>query len=189
MQGHKRIGSIGAAAACVLAGGAIGISQSAAATKSSAHVTKKSDTRTLPKGGHPNFGAQFGGPGGGSVHSVSEVLDKAGTAYISQTTDSGTITSVDATADTITVKEGTSTVTYATPTITLASGADVTLDGSTSSLSALAAGDHVTITSSSDGTTVFATDASFHPAQRPGGNGGWGGPSSQGAPPSGSSAG
>jgi hypothetical protein len=178
MQGHKRIGSIGAAAACVLAGGAMGISQSAASTTSSAHVTKKSSTRAIPKGAHPNFGGQSGGPGGGSVHSVSEVLDKAGTAYISQTTDSGTITSVDATTDTITLKEGTSKVTYATPTITIASGADVTLDGSTSSLSALAAGDHVTITSSSDGTTVFATDASFHPAQGPGGNGGWGGPSS-----------
>jgi hypothetical protein len=189
MQGPKRIGSIGAAAACVLAGGAIGISQSAAATNSSSHVTKMSNTRTPPNGARPAFGAQSGGPGGGSVHSVSEVLDKAGTAYISQTTDSGTITSVDATADTITLKEGTSKVTYATPTITIASGADVTLDGSTSSLSALAAGDHVTITSSSDGTTVFATDTSFQPAQRPGGNGGWGGPSSQGAPPSGSSAG
>ena len=188
MQSHKRLGSIGAAAACVLAGGAIGISQSAAATKSSSHVTKKSSTRALPDGARPNFGAQSGGPGG-SVHSVSEVLDKAGTTYISQTTDSGTITSVDATADTITLKEGTSKVTYATPTITIASGADVTLDGSTSSLSALAAGDHATITSSSDGTTVFATDASFHPSQGPGGNGGWGGPSSHGAPPSGSSAG
>jgi hypothetical protein len=189
MQGHKRIGSIGAAAACVLAGGAIGISQSAAATKSSPDVAKMSSTHALPKGAHPNFGAQSGGPGGGSVHSVSEVLDKAGTAYISQTTDNGTITSVDATADTVTLKEGTSTVTYATPTITIASGADVTLDGSTSSLSALAAGDHVTITSSTDGTTLFATDASFHPAHGPGGNGGWGGPSSQGAAPSGSSAG
>jgi hypothetical protein len=189
MQGHKRIGSIGAAAACVIAGGAIGISQSAAATKSSARSTKMSSTRALPKGARPRFGASFGGPGGGPVHSVSEVLDKAGTAYISQTTDSGTITSVDATADTITLKEGTGTVTYATPTITVASGADVTLDNSTSSLSALAAGDHVTITSSSDGTTVFATDSSFKPAQRPGGNGGWGGPSSQGPPPSGSSAG
>lgn len=189
MQGHKRIGSIAAAAACVLAGGAIGISQSAAATKSSARSTKTSNTRVLPKGARPNFAAQIGGPGGGAVHSVSEVLDKAGSAYISQTTDSGTITSVDATADTITLKEGTSKVSYATPTITIASGADVTLDGSTSSLSALVAGDHVTITSSSDGTTVFATDASFHHAQGPGGHGGWGGPSSQGAPPSGSSAG
>ena len=189
MQGHKRIGSIGAAAACVLAGGAMGISQSTAATKSSASTTKMSNTRALPKGARPNFGGQPGGPGGGSVHSVSEVLDKAGTAYISQTTDSGTITSVDATADTITLKEGTSTVTYATPTITVASGADVTLDGTTSSLSALVNGDRVTITSSSDGTTVFATDASFRPAQGPGGHGGWGGPSPQGAPPSGSSAG
>jgi hypothetical protein len=189
MQGHKRIGSIAAAAACVLVGGAVGISQSAAATKSSASSTKMSNTRAHPKGARPNAGPPLGGPGGGSVHSVSEVLNKAGTAYISQTTDSGTITSVDATADTVTLKEGTSTVTYATPTVTIASGAGVTLDGNTSSLSALVAGDHVTITSSSDGTTVFATDASFHPAQGPGGNGGWGGPGPQGPPPSGSSAG
>jgi len=191
MHGYKRIGSIAVASACVLVGGAIGISQSAASTKSSARSAKMPNLRALPRGARPRgarpkFGARFGGPSGGSVHSVSEVLDKAGTAYISQTTDSGTITSVDATADTITLKEGTSTVTYATPTITIASDAAVTLDGSTSSLSALAAGDHVTITSSSDGTTVFATDASFRPAQGPGGNGGWGGgPGPHGAPPSG----
>jgi hypothetical protein len=47
---------------------------------------------------------QPGGRGGTSqqaVHSVSVVLDKAGTAYITQTTDQGTIESVDSSAGTI----------------------------------------------------------------------------------------
>jgi len=114
-----------------------------------------------------------------AVHSVEAVLNKAGTAYITQTDDSGTVTSVDATAGTITIKEGTSTVTYGTPTLTIPSGATVTLDGSSSSLEKLLAGDHVSVSSSSDGTTVFATDASFTPSGHgPGGGapGGWGGP-------------
>ena len=57
------------------------------------------------------------------------------------------------------------------------SGATVTLDGSSSSLEKLAAGDHVSISSSSDGTTVFATDSSFTGAGHgPGGPGAPGGP-------------
>ena len=109
------------------------------------------------------------------------VLNKAGTAYITQTEDHGTITAVDAGGGTITLKEGTSTVTYATPTITIPSGATVQLDGASSSLEKLKAGDHVSISSSSEGTTVFATDSSFQPGE---GHGPMGGPPQGAAPPS-----
>ena len=108
-----------------------------------------------------------------AVHSVEAVLNKAGTAYITQTEDNGSLTSVDATAGTITIKEGTSTVTYGTPTLTIPSGATVLLDGKTSSLGKLLSGDQVAVSSSSEGTTVFATDSSFTPSGHgPGGPGG-----------------
>jgi hypothetical protein len=168
------------AATCALAGAAAGISESSAATTKSA--TTKSTTRRAIRhdgAGFPGPGGA-GGPGGGAVHEVEEVLDKAGTAYISQTVDSGEVTALDTSAGTVTLKEGTSTVTYATPTITIPSGASVTLDGVSSSLEKLKTGDHATISSSSDGTTVFATDSSF----QPGGGHGWGGGPGQ-APPSG----
>jgi hypothetical protein len=166
MRIKRPVAAVAAASICAVAGGAIGISQSAAA----GHTTARHATRSMPRGGFPG-----GGPGGhghmgfdggpdGAVHAVAEVLNKAGTAYIAQTTDSGTITAVDSTAGTITLTEGTSTVTYATPTITIPASATVMLDGKTSSLADLAAKDHVTIISSSDGTTVFATDSSFQPA-------------------------
>ena len=72
-------------------------------------------------------------------------------------------------------------MTYATPTITIPSGASVMLDGETSSLEKLKAGDHVSISSSSDGTSVFATDSSFKPGE---GHGPMGGPPPGGQPPS-----
>jgi hypothetical protein len=126
------------------------------------------------------------------------VLNQAGTAYIAQTTDSGTSTSVDATGGTLTLKEGTSKVTDGSATITVPSGATVTLNGTTNSLSALVAGDHVVVTSSSDGTSGFATDGAFSTRPGPSGRDGWGSPGpqhpqgqagSQGPPSSSSSAG
>jgi hypothetical protein len=166
MQITRPVALIAAGSACALAGGAVGISQSAAAGHATAHRATRSTS-------HPRFPGAGGGPGDlggmggvgpfGAVHSVSEVLNKAGTAYIAETTDSGTITAVDSTSGTITLTEGTSKVTYGTPTITIPSSATVTLDGKTSSLADLAAKDHVTISSSSDGTTVFAIDSSFGP--------------------------
>ncbi len=111
---------------------------------------------------------------------MEAVLNKAGTAYIDQTVDDGEVTAVDTSAGTITLKEGTSTVTYGTPTITIPSGATVTLDGSSSSLEKLKAGDHASIASSSEGTTVFATDSSFTPGD--GGHGHWGPPPGGKAP-------
>ena len=113
-----------------------------------------------------------------AVHSTEVVLNKAGTAYITETEDWGTVTAVDSSAGTITVKEGTSSVTYATPTITIPSGATVTLDGKTSSLEKISSGAHVSIRSSSEGTEVFAMDSSFTPPA----HGDGGPPAAPGAP-------
>ncbi|HXD56118.1 MAG TPA: hypothetical protein VN618_15285 [Solirubrobacteraceae bacterium] len=138
MKRKKRIAAISLAATCALAGAAAGISQSTAATKSKTAASQgiRHSASGFPGGPHGGFGGP-GGPGSRAVHEVEQVLNKAGTAYISQTVDNGEITAVDASAGTITLKEGTSTVTYATPTITIPSGATVTLDGASSSLEKL----------------------------------------------------
>ena len=150
MRRNKRLGVVALACVCALAGAAVGIGQSSAASSS---------TRRAHAAGVWLMGRHGGPP----VHAVEVVPNKAGSAFITVTTDSGTITAVDAGAGTITLKEGTSSLTYATPTITVPSGATVLLDGKSSSLGALAAGDRVSISSSSEGTTVFATDSSFQP--------------------------
>jgi hypothetical protein len=176
MKRRKRVAAVSLAALSAVAGAAAGITQSSATSTK----TAKSSAKTVRHGTAGFPGGPQGGPGGRAVHEVEEVLNKAGTAYISQTVDNGEVTAVDSSARTITLEEGTSTVTYATPTIDIPSGATVTLDGASSSLEALKAGDHATISSSSEGTTVFATDSSF----TPGDGHGIGGPPS-GSPPSG----
>ena len=103
----------------------------------------------------------------GAVHSVSVVLNGKGDAFITQTTDSGTVQSVDTGAGTITIVEGVKGVTYKTVTLTIPSEATVVLDGKSSSLGSIVAEDHVVVSSSSEGTTVFAADSSFRPTEMP----------------------
>ena len=154
MKQTKTTRTVGVAALCVALGGAGGIASSGAATSTS---KKANATRA---GGHP------GGPGGRAVHEDAVVLNKAGTAFINATEDSGSVVSVS--GDQLTIKEGTASVTYKTLTLTIPSGATIKRNGSTAQLSALKAGDRVHVTKSSDGTTVFAADGSFRPAGGPG---------------------
>ena len=114
-------------------------------------------------------------------HAEEVVLNKAGTAFITETEDSGTVTSVS--GDQLGVKEAASNVTYKTVTLTIPADATVYRNGSKAALSDLKSGDHVHVSSSSDGTTVFAGDGSFRPG--PDGPHGHGGPP-PGAPPAGS---
>jgi hypothetical protein len=188
MKRRKRLVTLMVAAICALAGTAAGISQSSAAKNATA---RSSSTQAMPSGepggGRPGGNHGPGGPGG-EVHAVEVVLNKAGTAFVSETTDNGTIKEVDSSGGSITITEGTKTLTYGTPTITIPSGATVTLDGKTSTLSELKSGDQVRVSSSSDGTTVFATDSSFKPSDMGGGPGhGMGGPPPGASAPSGSS--
>jgi len=154
MKKPKSLRTIGVAALCVALGTAGGIASSGAATSK---AKKANSTRA---GGHP------GGPGGHAVHEDAVVLNKAGTAFITATEDSGTVVSVS--GDQLTIKEGTKSVTYKTLTLTIPSGATVNRNGSTAQLSAFKSGDRVHVTQSSDGTTVFGGDASFRPAGGPG---------------------
>ncbi len=183
MQKGTKVAVLVSASACALGGAAAGISQSAASSSSNGSSAKSAKPGQWAHGAREFGFPGHGGPGfGDEVHAVEVVLNKAGTAYITVTRDNGTITAVDAAAGKITLKEGTSSVAYATPTISIPSGSTVTLDGASSSLEKLKAGDHVSISSSSEGTTVFATDASFKPGPPPGGMGGAPGAPPQGAP-------
>ena len=150
---------------CVVLGAAGGIAGSMA---SSRHSSTNDPTRKLA------FAmGRFDGPGRGpAVHAEEVVLNRAGTAFITQTEDSGTVKSVS--GNDVTITEGIGNVTYKTATITIPSGATITRNGASAALSDLKAGDHVLLASSSDGTSVFAFDSSFRPSD-PGG--GWhGGP-------------
>jgi hypothetical protein len=166
MNRKRLIGSIAAAcaAAALTAGIAEGTTQSSGSTSSSS----SSVPAGAPGHGAPGGGGSGGGPGMQAVHSVSVVLDKAKTAYITQTSDRGTIESVDSGAGTIAIVEGTKSVPYKTATVDVPSSATITLDGKTSTLGALVAGDRVSVSSSSDGTVVMATDSSFRPEGGPG---------------------
>ena len=193
----KRIAAAGTLASVLAAAGIIGgIAESSASTTSQSPTTtttSQSATTTTSGAYTPGTGGRgFGhfGHGGfgarGAIHSVSVQPNQAHTGYVTVTTDNGTLKSVDTTANTVTLVEGIATSPYATPTIAVPTNASVTLDGTTSTLAGLAAGDHITIRSSSDGTsTVFATNASFSPARGPGGwGGGWHHGGGHGTPPS-----
>jgi hypothetical protein len=155
MKQTKSMRTVGVAALCVALGAAGGIASSGAATSTS---KKANASRQGPPRGGP--------PGGRAVHEDAVVLNKAGNAFINATEDSGTVVSVS--GDQLTIKEGTKSVTYKTLTLTIPSGATIKRNGSTAQLGDLKAGDHVHVTKSSDGTTVFAGDASFRPAGGPG---------------------
>lgn len=123
----------------------------------------------------------IGGPGGAPVHSVSVVPDKAGTSFITLTSDRGTVQSVDSGAGTITIVEGTKSATYKTLTLSVPSGAKIMRNGASASLGDIKAKDDVSIGSSAEGTTVFAMDSSFHLEH----GHGRGGPPGMGGPPPG----
>ncbi len=164
-----------ALAACAVAAAGAGIAQGSS-TKHASSKARAAHLASAPQG--PDAVA----PGGHAIHSVSVVLDKAGTGFITQTTDEGTIESIDSSAGTVTIVEGTKALTYKTVTLSVPADATVTLDGKTSSLSALAAGDRLSLSSSSDGTTAFASDSSFQPSGGPGGRVPGMAPPGQGAP-------
>jgi hypothetical protein len=167
MNRNRLIGSI--AAACAAAALTAGIAEgSGTTTTPSSTATQPSTTNGAATPGHDGHGGHGGppgghGPGGDAVHSVDVVLNKAKTAYITQTTDEGAVESVDSAGGTITLLEGTKALTYKTVTVTVPSGATIALDGKSSTLGALVAGDHVSVSSSSDGTDVMAMDSSFKP--------------------------
>ncbi len=183
---------IGAVAAiCALAAVTAAIAQGSGTTMSSSAKGKGATAHAAqapgsqgPPGAMGGPDGDMHGPDGGAVHSVSVVPDKAGTSFITLTSDRGTVKSVDSAGGTITIIEGTKSATYKTLTLTVPSGAKVTRDGKTASLAEVKAEDHVSVSSSTEGTTVFAIDSSFRPEHGPG----RGGPPGMGGPPPGQEA-
>ncbi|HUA73882.1 MAG TPA: hypothetical protein VL988_03915 [Solirubrobacteraceae bacterium] len=159
-------------AACAIAISVAAIAQGSSATKTKQSASKAGVAGSAPAGAPPGgtMGGMAGGPGGGAVHSVAVVPNKAGTSFVTVTSDRGKAQSVDANSGAITIAEGTKSATYKTVTLTIGSEATVMLDGKKASLAEIKAEDDVSVSSSSEGTTVFATDSSFKPSG-PGGAG------------------
>ena len=179
MQVSNRMRAGIAIVACAAVGAAGGIAGSAAAPgKKSA---KTSTTRTAPAGapGRPH-GPH--GPGGRAVHAEAVVLNKAGTAFITVTEDNGKVKSVS--GRDVTITEAIGSVTYKDVTISLPADAKILRNVKTAKADDLKANDRIHVSQSSDGTFVFAADASFRPG--PGmGRGHHRGPGPGGPPPGG----
>jgi hypothetical protein len=163
MQSKMMMRATAIGAACALAGAGAGIAGSSAATTSSSATSTTAAKTTNQRGGGPGGHAR-------AVHAVETVLNKAGTAYITETEDSGTVKSVS--GNEVTITEGTTAVPYKTVTVTIADGATIERNGKTATLADLKAGDEIHVSVSSDGTRVMAHDATF----RPTGGRGHGGP-------------
>lgn len=173
--------TIAVCAALGAAGGIVG--SMAAPAKHRAKASQSTTTTTTAKKG----GRRFGGRdrGGPPVHSEAVVLNKAGTAFITATEDSGTVKSVS--GNDITITEARNGVTYKDVTVTLPSDATIDRNGAAAKVGDLKAGDEVHVSRSSDGTFVFAADSSFRPQRGrhhgPGGPGDPDGPDGPGDGP------
>jgi hypothetical protein len=168
-----RVGAV--SAACALAGAGAGIAGSMAApgkAKQNVKTTTGTTSSTAKERHEGRRGPGFGrGP---VVHAEAVVLNKAGTVYITQTLDNGTVKSVS--GNDLVITEGTKAVPYKDVTVTIPDNATIERNGKTAKLSDLKTGDHVHVVASSEGTTVFAADETFRPRGRHGGPGGRGHP-------------
>lgn len=174
-MGRRRwAGAIAVATTCAFIGAAGGIATSGAAGTSSTTSKAATTAKAAANGTDRHRGGPDGGP---SVHSVSEQLNKAGTAFIEVTRDEGTVTAIS--GSDITLHEGTATVTYKDVTVTVPAGATVTRNDATAALTTIKVGDRVEISSSTEATSVRAYDPTFKPTRpafgRGGHDGGFGG--------------
>jgi hypothetical protein len=164
-----------AAVACAAVGAAGGIAASAAAP---GQPSAGSSTKATPSAKPARAaGRRHGGPGH-AVHAEAVVLNKAGTAFITETIDNGKLKSVS--GRDITITEAIGSVTYKDVTITLPADAKIVRNGKTATIGALKTGDRIGVSQSSDGTFVHAADASFRPRRH-----GHGGPHPGGPHPGG----
>lgn len=105
--------------------------------------------------------AALGTIGGPAVYEDAVILNKAHTGFITAMIENGTVASLS--ANTLAIREGIGTGIYKTVSIAIPAGATVVRTFKTANLNALRAGDHVHVTQSSDGTTVFANDGTARP--------------------------
>jgi hypothetical protein len=178
MRRKNRIGMIAVATTCALVGAAGGIATSGAATATTATPAAKAKAKAAKAAATAANRPAFGGRRDGfAVHSVSQQLNEAGTAFIEVTRDEGTVTAVS--GSTITLHEGTASVAYKDVAVTVPDGATVTRNDATAALADIKVGDRVEVSSSSEATVVRA----FDPALRPAGGRGHHGPCGPGDGP------
>jgi hypothetical protein len=178
-------------AVCALVGALAGIAGSAAApsksSKKSSAAAKKAAASHLRFRGGPGFPGFRGGP---AVHSEAVVPNKAGTGFITVTSDAGKVKSVS--GNDITIDESVGSVHYKDVTVTIPDGATVIRNHAKASLSDIKADDDIRVIASSEQTIVIAEDAAFQKQERKQfrggpwdhhGPGGPGAPGFNGAPP------
>ncbi len=156
MRHSRRIRMAAIGALCAAVGAGAGIAGSTAKSGS------KSARSSRSSAADPRPPFHRGPP----VHAEEVVLNQAGTGFITATEDSGTVDSLS--GDRLTIKEGTKTVAYKTVMLTIPANAKVYRNFAAAQLSDLKSGDRVHVSSSSDGTVVFANDASHMPPDGPG---------------------
>jgi hypothetical protein len=177
MNSVRRIGLV--VAICAFAGALAGIAGTMAAPSSHKSSKSSSSARSaleqkrafgmrMRMRGRPGiakaFGFGFGFGFGGPVHSETVIPNDKGDGFITVTTDSGKLKSIDGTK--LTVTEGTDKKTYAEPTIDVGSDARVIRNGKKATLSDLKEDDFVHILKGGPkGTIVFAEDAAFRAQQ------------------------
>ncbi len=175
MKFSNRVRAGTALVACAAVGAAGGIAGSAAAPGSKSAAARTSTTPGTP----PARARPPHGPGHRAVHAEAVVLNKAGTAFITVTTDSGKVKSVS--GRDVTITEAIGSVTYKEVTVSLPAGAKIVRNGKTATVDDLKADDRIHVAQSSEGTYVHAADATFRPRRGHGRGHGRGGP--PGGPP------
>jgi GTPase involved in cell partitioning and DNA repair len=150
---------------CALVGALAGIAGSAAAPSKSANksgtATKRAVLRHL---GFRGLRGGPGGPGGPAVHAEAIVPNKAGTGFITVTSDNGTVKSTN--GNDVTIDESVGSLHYKDVTVTIPDGATVIRNHAKASVSDIKVGDDIHVIASSEKTFVIAEDAAFQKQER-----------------------
>ena len=171
--------TIAIGAVCAVVGASTGIASSSAASKATA-ASATTATAAMQAGARPDgmrgpggpggpggghgHGGPGGGPGGGGIHSESVRPDPDGTGFVTEVSDSGTLSAVD--GNELTIKEGTAKETFDTVDVTADGTVTVERNGATSSLAALKVGDHVRVSKDGTNTRIHATTAAWEAKQQ-----------------------
>jgi hypothetical protein len=147
---------------CALVGALAGIAGSAAAPSKSANKSGTATKRAVPR--HLGFRGLRGGPGGPALHAEAVVPNKAGTGFITVTSDNGTIKSIN--GNDVTIDESVGSLHYKDVTVTIPDGATVIRNHAKASVSDLKVADDIHVIASSEKTFVIAEDAAFQKQER-----------------------
>jgi hypothetical protein len=147
-------------AVCALVGALAGIAGSAAAPSKSSKKSSATTKRAFPR----HAGGFFHGPGGPGVHSETVVPNKAGTGFITVTSDAGKVKSIS--GNDITIDESVGNLHYKDVTVSIPSDATIIRNHAKASLSDIKADDDIRVIASSEQTIVIAESAAFEQQER-----------------------